>query len=294
MDLPGLLARAKGNVDLAAELADLTTKKEEPAKPAKAEVQARRAAADATVAQSAYLEQQSEDVKAAFYRQRWAELIPHPSVGTIGGRRGHGKSGLGYELLELLSRSHSLNRYAIGLPSTKWHLIEQHVRPLPPEEVTSIPEDSVAFIDEAAMLLYARNWNGNEFSDLIQKIIDLSRQRRQTLIFGAHTMRKLDLSVVADIDWTALKMPSEFHARFERDKFRDITQDAQKRFSVVPPDRVKRTAFFYGDAAWGERMENGLPSFWSEELSQAFAGLTIEGKTSKPAKEGPRMKKLAV
>lgn len=560
-NLDAILAKAKGNIDLAVDIATATAPQPAPTEPT------RRKPKPRTVGEPAadYVATQRSELREAYMQQRWLELISggeddgahHPSVGLIVGRRRMGKTGLGYWLLELLSRTYALNPYAIGLPSKKWHLIEQHVRPIPPEEVTELPENSVVFVDEAAMFLFARHWQTNDFADILQKLISISGQRKQTLIFGAHNClevgqriltddmrwkhvedlqpgdrlasfdehgphrkfrvgtvlansiheadgfevtledgtevvttgdhpwlaghsvgsrstgphykkvwvstrklrfagsgrskvmrfsepstiplgfdegwlsglfdgegslmlkskkclgprlnltqqegpvldrarkilskhgfdwgeqqrnsafpphrpyvqlylkgghpelarffemfrpvrllnkwdwervgttygmepvpvtsvraigpvkiarlgvdtrtyiaegflhhntRKLDVGVLADIDWMAYKTPSQFHCKLEREKFGELSREALHKFLTIPTvAERKRTAFFWGGNVEGERLTNGLPSFWSQELSEAYAGLTIEGKPAEKAKEkpaGPRMKRL--
>jgi len=139
-----------------------------------------------------------------------------------------------------------------------------------------LPEDSAIFVDEAAMGFYSRD-SMRKVNKLMNTLLSVSRQRNQTILFCSHTLRKLDVGIVMDADAILLKEPSKLHANFERKEIRDLTEEAWRKFDGVDDSvgRKRRVVVFSHDF-WGEVLENPLPSFWSEELSRAFATIPLE------------------
>jgi len=204
---------------------------------------------------------------------RWEEVLPHPSVALITGRRGAGKSALGYYLLERF-HGREMDTCVMGLPKEKWGLLPDYIHPM--EFNRELPEDSAIFVDEAAMGFYSRD-SMRKVNKLMNTLLSVSRQRNQTILFCSHTLRKLDVGIVMDADAILLKEPSKLHANFERREIRDLTEEAWRKFDGVDDSvgRKRRVVVFSHDY-WGEVLENPLPSFWSEELSRAFATIPLE------------------
>lgn len=206
---------------------------------------------------------------------RWKQAIPAPSVVLITGRRGSGKSALGYWLVEHLSEAYCMDAHVIGVPEDKWGLLPNSIRPLPLTALRSLPENAVIFVDEAALLFYSREW-GDKQHTMFDHLLSVSRQKHQVLLLATHTARKLDVAIVMDADCWVCKEPSLLHSRLDRGEIRQFTQEALKAFGQVPAERRKQSAYVFCHEWEGGRMlENGLPSCWSDDLSCAFAGVDL-------------------
>jgi len=239
-----------------------------------------RAARERVKAQD--LPNKDEAITLKFMEIQWKKVLPLPSVALITGKRGSGKSACGYWLLDFLSKEYKIPAYAIGLPPEKMNLLPPHIKALEISGIEDLPENAAIFIDEAGMLFYAREWK-NDMHSLMDRLLSISRQKNQIVILATHTSRKLDVAIVMDCDAVIIKEPSLLHAKFERHEVRAITEEALEKFSVVPEAERKTKAYVYAHSTQGEMLENGLPDFWTEDLSKAFAGISVT-KTEKVKK----------
>jgi len=207
----------------------------------------------------------------------WRDIINHPSCVLILGRRGSGKTALGFFLLEEFQNG-EVSPYVLGLPPTKWRLLGDNIQGL--ELGDELPENSIIFVDEAAIWFFSRSSMTN-FNKLINKLVSISRQKNQTLIFASHTTRKLDIGLILDMDVITWKEPSRLHTKFERKEIRALTEEALMKFERIKKEDRCRYSVVWSDVAEGEVMENALPSFWSDELSRGFEGFQIHEEIPK-------------
>jgi len=211
------------------------------------------------------------------------DLLGIPSVSLILGRRGSGKTAFGYKVLEE-ARNHDLTPHVMGLPEDKWHLLPNYIQPI--ESPGEIGDDSAVLMDESYQYMFARE-HSTSFNKFMAKLLGIVRQKNQLFMFATHLARKLDVSAVYDSDNIVLREPSFLHSRMERREIRSLIKDASKFFGEVS-DPVK---FAYVVTPKGAReIDIDLPSFWSEELSRAFADIELleEGKEEKAVSEKER------
>lgn len=209
----------------------------------------------------------------------WKETILYPSTALITGKRGSGKSALGYWLLEYLSDEYNLVASVFGLPDEKKHLLPDSILHL--DNLDNLPEESVILFDEAHLKFYSRRFK-DDSNEVMDQLITISRQKSQILIFATHESRKLDKNVVSSVDAVILKEPGLFQREFERRELRNITDKALNAFESYDKKDRERYAYVYSSEFIG-MLENRVPSFWSEELSRAFAGIPLrKEKETKP------------
>ena len=205
---------------------------------------------------------------------QWLKIIHHPSVLLTIGKRGAGKSALDFRLLELLRPFGE--PYVVGLP--------MEARKLPPdwigtaERLEDVPTGAVVLIDESYLQLHARG-SMTEAGKAIGNLINLSRQKRQTLLFVVQEARQLDVNIVSQIDVLAVKEISDLSQGFERPQLRKLTDEARAAFATVKGDRRKWTWVFSETANFKGLVQNELASFWRPGLSHAYAQST-SGETA--------------
>jgi len=198
-------------------------------------------------------------------------------VNLVLGRRGSGKSAFGYKVLED-AHNHGKLCYVMGLPREKQDLLPDWIRLV--EDPRELRDDSAIFIDEAYALIFARE-SMKKFNRMMVKLIGMTRQRSQLLLFATHLTRKLDVGIAYDSNSIIFRQPSHLHRRFERRELRPMLKESSKFFNKLDDDPI-RWAYIITEGGTTS-VEVDLPSFWSEELSRAFADIELleEGKEEK-------------
>ena len=138
------------------------------------------------------------------------------------------------------------------------------------QDMTDVPSDAVVLIDEAYLLLHSRD-SMSRTGRSIGPMINLSRQRRLSLIFISQEARQIDVNILSQLDWVAVKEPSELSMGFERRELRRYTEKAQAEFIAIRGDRRPWTWVYSEPADFSGIVKNELASFWRPALSRAFA-----------------------
>jgi len=209
------------------------------------------------------------------------KAIPSPGLSLLMGDIGSGKSGLAHEI-------------AWQLYQKKGHPAVIHLPPHAPVQVkekakrllskykwikvtTSLaewPHGSTVIVDEASQSAHARRGQSGEAIE-IDNLLGVCRQRDQTILFIAHQSRKLDIEVIRAVHRIVWKEPTHAHAVFERDELSDFTWKALEFFAKLPTDAArKKAALVVNFKHLGiTQLKNGLPPWWTEELSCVFKDL---------------------
>ena len=105
----------------------------------------------------------------------------------------------------------------------------------------------------------------------IGQMVNLSRQRQQTLIFIVQEARQLDVNAISQADVIAIKELSELSREFERRELKRFTDKARTAFAHASGNK-QRLTWVYSEAAGDVGLvENDLAYFWKPALSRAFA-----------------------
>jgi len=201
-----------------------------------------------------------------------ARIVEHPAVVLIVGGRGSGKSAMAVRLQELLRQK--ANPYAIGLPPKAGKI-------LPPwyglaEDFSTIPNNSIVYLPESYRMFHARSSQSAQ-GRAIGEIVNLSRQRKHTLLFDVQNPAHLDRNILSEVDLVLIKEPGPFQQGFERSQFRSSMDGARAAFAGIGKQRRKGAVWVVAPGAGitGQLMENLIPTFWSDSLSRIFADVPI-------------------
>jgi hypothetical protein len=200
---------------------------------------------------------------------RFRDTFPFPGVVVIMGGRGGGKTAFGMWAMEELHRK-GYGGAVFKAPNAMKKLLPDWVET--PTKLTRLPYDSVILIDEAQGVANARRSSSNDNLDLAQ-CVALSRQRNQLIILISHHSKKLDMLDVMEANRIIWKQPTAGQVMFERKEIQPFSQRALKKFAERKGNPKKAAyvmdfqtlAFGFTDAK--------MPSFWSDEMSVAMAGL---------------------
>lgn len=219
---------------------------------------------------------------------KWREVIPHPCVVLIVGKRGSGKSGLGYRLLEL--HRYEQTPYVVGIPKQAERLLPDWIGIA--QELRDIPPGSIVLVDEAYITYHSRESLQMQSREM-SRIVNLSRQRNLTLIFVTQEARQVDKNITSQANVIVFKEPAILQVRFDRPEFNDIATQAKLAFSKISGDKRMWSYVYSPDADFLGLLENSLPTFWSSELSHAFASAEplLGRRLAKKVSKGDRKSK---
>ncbi|MCK4926616.1 hypothetical protein KAS10_04545, partial [Candidatus Aerophobetes bacterium] len=155
----------------------------------------------------------------------WLKILSRYPVILILGAKGIGKSCLAFWLLEIM-------RYR-G-PCYVYRLPEEGKRLIPPwlgivQEIDDAPAGSTVLVDEAYLSFFSRDSQSGANKE-ITRIVNLSRQKKLTLIFVAHESRHLEKNILSGIDTLILKKPAPLQIGLDRSFLKPYLLKAQKAF----------------------------------------------------------------
>lgn len=216
-------------------------------------------------------------------RQRPAMLklyraLPRVGVVVLLGFRGEGKTATAMSIMEAYHDKYNYGGAVLYFPRRLKSKLPAWVKLV--DDMEKLPANAVCIIDEAAQEAHARQFQSASNLGLTE-LADLSRQRKQLIIFITHHSRKLDLNLITDSDLILYKRPTEAHYLFERPEVQPITRKVLDEFKKIK-GKSQPWAFIVDlhrlKLGW---LKVRLPSFWCDEIS-TWVGLV--GKSRKATK----------
>ena len=213
--------------------------------------------------------------------RKWREVIIHPSVVLILGKRGSGKSALGYYLLELFR--YAFNIYVVGVPQKAQGILPDWIGVVPSLEM--LPPKCIALVDEAYLRYHARSSNTDE-SIFMSKLLNLSRQKEQSIIFVSQEARQLDRNIVSSANVIVFKDLGILQIEFDRRELNRVATQAKQALDSVIGDRRSWNYAYSPSTDFIGPLKNSLPTFWCNKLSRIFASAGHgDESTMKPARQ---------
>lgn len=210
------------------------------------------------------LDQKSDSLSELTEKSKWLKLISHPSIILILGKQGSGKTFLGFRLLEFLRWKAKI--YVVGVPKEKEHLLPEWIGIL--DSLGEAPNKTIVLADEASIELNARS-SMTAKSKALSELINLSRQKEQTLIFVSQQDRIIDLNIVSSSNVIIFKELSAL--KFERRQLTPIMSKAREFFSALTSNKKKWAYVYAPNQDFLGPMEHSRATFWREGLSYLFA-----------------------
>ncbi len=198
--------------------------------------------------------------------EKWLKLIRHPSIVLILGKRGGGKSALGYRLLEHLR--YTASPYVVTMSKEARKLLPDWIGMA--ASLEDIPPKAVVLVDEAYISYHARSSMATE-AKVMSQLVNLSRQREQTLIFVSQEARQVDKNIASSANVVIFKDLGILQLEFDRRELRKIATEARQTFATITGDKMKWSYVYSPDSSFMGLVENSLPTFWTPKLSHIFA-----------------------
>lgn len=195
--------------------------------------------------------------------KKWVDKVykSDSKIGIVLGARGSGKTAFGIKLLENAHAKHKRRCYAMGFKEKEMPSWINIV-----DDISKISNNSFVLVDEGGILFSSRNSMSNA-NKLLSQLILVARHKNLTILFISQNSSNLEVNILRQADFLALKPSSLLQKEFERRIIQKIYKDAGKHFEDFK-DKAGLT-YIYASNFRGF-VSNSLPSFWRESISKAF------------------------
>jgi len=177
----------------------------------------------------------------------------------ITGKRGSGKTALGFKLLEIISGERKA--YYLGEAKLPGFIKKA-------SDIKDVKNNSIVLVDEAA-IAYSSRASMKKTNKVLSEIMVIARHKNLSLIIITQNSAMIDLNIIRLADTLVFKEPSLLQSRFERKGILDLFNKAEKHFAKVK-EKGKKPYFYVLDDEFEGMLKTGLPSFWSEKLSKSY------------------------
>ena len=178
------------------------------------------------------------------------------------GKRGSGKSALGFRLMENMNANESRHCYVLGVSQD---VLPQWITSV--EDIQEVKNGGVVLVDEGALSFSSRESMNKEHKQL-GKLMAIARHKDLTLIFITQNTGMIDKNVLQLTDTLLMKEGSLLQMEMERTAVQKFYKKAEDAFKDV---NDKRKYVYVIDGDFEGVVESSLPSFWSDKVSKSHA-----------------------
>ena len=186
-------------------------------------------------------------------------LLNESLVLAIAGRRGSGKSGLGFRILENIHAKINRPCFVLGVSGSVLPVWIGSV-----DSLSGVSNRGVVLVDEGAVSFGSRNSMSKENKSLTE-LLATARHKDLTLIFITQNTGMIDKTVLNLCDVILFKEGSLLQEKMERGAVKDLYKTASVALSGVDD---KRAFCYVFDAQFEGLLKSDLPTFWSSKVSK--------------------------
>jgi hypothetical protein len=180
---------------------------------------------------------------------------------AIAGRRGSGKSVLGFRLMENINAKTNRACFALGV---KQSVIPEWIVSI--TDIHEVKNGGIVLVDEGAISFGSRKSMTKENKGLAD-LLAIARHKDLTLIFITQNTGMIDKNVLNLCDTLFFKEGSLLQEKMERSVMKDLYATANKYLNKVPSAERKPYVYVV-DAEFEGMIKTALPSFWSSKVSK--------------------------
>ncbi len=178
----------------------------------------------------------------------------------IFGKRGSGKSALGFKLLENIHSKTRRKCYALGIQQDK---MPKWIASI--DDIEKVPNGGVILIDEGAISFGSRNSMSAKNKEL-SNLLTIARHKNLTLLFVTQNTGLIDKNILALTDALLIKEGSLLQMEMERKEVKKFYDKANDFLKFAEGDKKKY--FYLIDSDFEGVLSHNLPSFWTSGLSK--------------------------
>lgn len=181
-------------------------------------------------------------------------------ISLIFGKRGSGKSALGFRLLENIHHKTGRRCFVLGVDQEN---MPEWISPI--ENIDEAPQGSAVLVDEGAIAFNARE-SMSKANKGLAGILAIARHKNLTVFFITQNTGMIDKNVLKLSDMLLVKQGSLLQLEMERPEIRKFYEKAELSFKKLDGD--KRQYVYVIDGDFEGALSHSLPSFWTESLSK--------------------------
>jgi hypothetical protein len=185
----------------------------------------------------------------------------------IFGKRGSGKSALGFKLLENIRSKSGRPCFALDIAQEKMPFWIKTIG-----DIEDASNGGVILVDEGAISFGARKSMSAKNRDL-SELLAIARHKDLTLVFITQNTGMIDKNVLRMADMLFIKEGSLLQQQMERGEMKEIYGRADECMDTVTGD--KRPYVYMIDCDHEGLLTSPLPSFWTQGLSKNQADASV-------------------
>ncbi len=182
----------------------------------------------------------------------------------IAGKRGSGKSALGFRILENAHATSERPAYALGVKAS---VLPSWISSV--DDVEQVSNQGMVLVDEGALSFSSRESMSKKNKEL-GKLLAIARHKDLTLLLVTQNTGMIDKNVLNLCDTVILKEGSLLQQKMERDAMKELYSKAGKAIKALPSEDRTAHAYIVSDDFEG-LVRVALPSFWSSKVSKSRA-----------------------
>jgi len=188
-----------------------------------------------------------------------SRLLNESLIIAVAGRRGSGKSVLGFRLLENIHAKSSRPCFALGV---KQSVLPSWITAI--DNINEVENNGVLLVDEGAVSFSSRE-SMSKSNRGLAPLLAVARHKDLTLIFITQNTGMIDKNVLNLCDTILLKEGSLLQEKMERSVMKDLYSTANKAISSVSE---RKSACYVFDSDFEGLIKISLPGFWSQKVSK--------------------------
>jgi hypothetical protein len=182
----------------------------------------------------------------------------------IAGKRGSGKSALGFRLLENVHAESGRPAAELGVRAA---VLPRWISAI--EDVEDVENGAVVLVDEGAVSFSSRESMSGKNKEL-GKLLAIARHKDLTLILITQNTGMIDKNVLNLCDTIILKEGSLLQQQMERDAMKEMYRKAGEALKKLQAGERQKHAYII-DADYEGLVNIPLPSFWNDKVSKSRA-----------------------